>query len=114
MVERVKMPRGDRAKQFAPFDALKGLHTTLRLKEYEHDRIVCGEMSEDEIKEISSVLVQIEKGDEVEIEFFRDGHRIQLMGKAKIEVLKQKIYVGAFEINFDDIKKIKKLSREDS
>ena len=112
MVERVKMPRADRAKQFAPFDALKGLHETLLIKEYEHDRIVCGEMSEDEIKEISAVLVQIEKGDTVEIDFFRDGHIIHLKGKSKIEVIEQKIYVGAFEILFNEIRAIKKLSRE--
>ena len=27
------MPRGDRARQFAPFDALKGLQQALRLKD---------------------------------------------------------------------------------
>ena len=114
MVERVKMPRSDRAKQFAPFDALKGLHETLRIKEYEHDRIACGEMSEDEIRKISAVLVQIEKGDMVEIDFFRDGHIIHLNGKSKIEAVEQNIFVGAFEIKFNEIRAIKKLSRENS
>lgn len=107
MAERVKMSRSDRAKQFAPFDALKGLHETIKIKEYEHERIVRGEMSEDEIKEISAVLSCIQKGDEVWLEFFRDGHSIELTGKARLEPLKQTIYVGAFEISFDDIKKIK-------
>ena len=109
MAERVKMSRIERAKQFAPFDALKGLQDTMRIKEYEHERIVLGEMSEDEIREISNVLVSLEKGDEVLIEFFRDGHKVELSGKVKIEPLKQKIYVGAFEICFDDIRKIKKI-----
>lgn len=109
MAERVKMSRVERAKQFAPFDALKGLQDTMRIKEYEHERIVLGEMSEDEIREISNVLVSLEKGDEVWIEFFRDGHKVELSGKAKIEPLKQKIYVGAFEICFDDIRKINKI-----
>lgn len=31
------MSREDRAKQFAPFDALKGLQMALRKKEYEHE-----------------------------------------------------------------------------
>lgn len=114
MVDRVKMPRGDRAKQFAPFDALKGLQETMRIKEYEHDRIVCGEMSEDEIKEITAVLCQLEKGDLVEISFFRDGHIIHLCGKSKIEALEQKLFVGAFDIKFEEIKAIKKLSSENS
>lgn len=31
------MPREDRAKQFAPFDALKGLRDALHKKELEHE-----------------------------------------------------------------------------
>ena len=33
MVDRIKMPRGERAKQFAPFDALKGLQEIIKIKE---------------------------------------------------------------------------------
>lgn len=109
MDDRVKMSRADRAKQFAPFDALKGLSETIKIKEYEHERIVCGEMSEDEIKKISDTLLDLEKGDSVEINFLRDGHIIKLTGSAKLDVYNQKIFVGAFEINFDDIRNIKKL-----
>lgn len=108
-MDRVKMPRADRAKQFAPFDALKGLQEALKIKEYEHDRIVRGELSEDEIKDISKVLSDIEKGDRVSVEFFRDGHSINLKGVAKIDVFSQKLYVGAFKIDFDEIKKIEKI-----
>ena len=111
MVERIKMPRSDRAKQFSPFDALKGLQEVIKIKEYEHDRIVRGEMSEDEIKEISAVLAKINKGDSVQLEFFRDGHVVKLSGNAKIDVLNQKLYVGAFEIDFDEIRKIKILEQ---
>lgn len=106
MVDRVKMSRLDRAKQFAPFDALKGLQETIKIKEYEHERIICGEMSEDEIREISATLLKLEKGDSVEIDFLRDGHIINLTGRAKIDAFQQKIFVGAFEINFDEIRKI--------
>ena len=35
-MERAKMPRIKRAAQFAPFDALKGLHDALKRKEQEH------------------------------------------------------------------------------
>jgi hypothetical protein len=35
---RPKMPRPQRAKQFAPFDALTGLSERLKLAEEEHDR----------------------------------------------------------------------------
>ena len=109
MADRIKMPRSDRAKQFAPFDALKGLQETMRIKEYEHDRIVRGEISEDEVKDISAVLSDIDKGDEVQIEFFRDGHIIKLSGSSWVDVIYLKIHVGAYEINFDEIRSIKKL-----
>ena len=35
-MERTKMPRIKRAAQFAPFDALKGLHDALECKRQEH------------------------------------------------------------------------------
>lgn len=35
-MERMKMPRIKRAIQFAPFDALKGLHEALKRKELEN------------------------------------------------------------------------------
>ena len=35
---RPKMPRSQRAKQFAPFDALSGLGERLKLAEEEHER----------------------------------------------------------------------------
>lgn len=35
---RPKMPRSQRAKQFAPFDALTGLSERLRQAEAEHER----------------------------------------------------------------------------
>lgn len=38
MPERNKMPQIERAKQFAPFDALKGLQEALRKKEKEHEQ----------------------------------------------------------------------------
>jgi len=73
------------------------------------DKIHTVVLRTDEIKEISAVLSCIQKDDEVWLEFFRDGHSIELTGKARLEPLKQTIYVGAFEISFDDIKKIKKI-----
>ena len=48
------MPRIERARQFAPFDALKGLSEALRIKEYEHDRILKGDLSEEKILELIS------------------------------------------------------------
>lgn len=44
MAEREKMSKEMRAKQFMPFDALKGLHAALREKEIEHENKVKNEL----------------------------------------------------------------------
>ena len=54
------MPRVDRAKQFAPFDALKGLQDALRVKEYEHERVQRGEVQEEQASKISKILLRLE------------------------------------------------------
>ncbi len=46
------MPRIDRAKQFAPFDALKGLRDALRKKEREHDEMLKNKIKHENIDEI--------------------------------------------------------------
>ncbi len=73
-MERIKMARIKRAAQFAPFDALKGLSEALRIKEYEHDKIFRGEMSDTDAEIISNELMGLESGDNAKIVFFRDGH----------------------------------------
>ena len=112
MADREKMSRSDRAKQFAPFDALKGLHEAIKLKEFEHEMIAKNEMSEDEIKIISNELSQIEKGDKIKVRFFRDGHIVDLKGVCAIDVIEQQLKVGAFVVFFDDIKEIKILEKK--
>ena len=107
MAERLKMSRQERAKQFAPFDALKGLHEAIKLKEFEHEMISRNEMWEDEIKIISAELSKIKKGDKVKVKFFRDGHIVDLEGVAQIDVFEQILKVGAFIISFDDLKEVK-------
>lgn len=97
------MPRGDRARQFAPFDALKGLQQALRLKEYEHDRIEKGDITEEKIEEISKTLNDLEKGDSVEVTFFCDGYYKTMKGKSKVDVFEQKLIVDGTTISFDDI-----------
>ena len=101
----------DRAKQFAPFDALKGLQEAIKMKEYEHDKVIRGEMSEDDVKEISVVLQDIKNGDKVSVEFFRDGHSFKLEAKCKIDIVNQTLFAGAFNIKFDEIIKIKRLGK---
>ena len=55
------MSRKDRAKQFAPFDALKGLQKALRLKEFEHEIVEKGDVSEENSNKISTIFLNLKK-----------------------------------------------------
>ena len=68
------MPNSERAKQFAPFDALKGLQKALRLKEYEHDRGTKGDLDDETILKISEVLKTIKKNNQIYIKYFENGY----------------------------------------
>ena len=56
--------REDRAKQFAPFDALKGLQEELRKREERLTRIQKRELSEETQAEIGKELIKIRKIEE--------------------------------------------------
>jgi len=110
-MDRVKMPRKDRAKQFAPFDALKGLHEALRLKEYQHEKIAKGEMSEDDAKAISDVLIGLEDDDIVKLTYYDDGYNKTYKGKIILDTFKRIIYLDKKEISLDNLIKIEKCIR---
>ena len=98
------MPRSERAKQFAPFDALKGLQKALRLKEYEHDRMVRGDIDDETIDKISKQLQKIKKNDTIYIKFFEDGYYKELKEKVKrIDVNKREVELESKTIFFDDL-----------
>ena len=92
-MERVKMNRADRAKQFAPFDALKGLHDALKVKEYEHERIAKGDITEEKAIEMSRLLINLEKDDNLYVEYYSDGQILSLSGKAVLEIEKNMLKI---------------------
>ena len=97
------MPRADRAKQFAPFDALKGLQNALRIKEYEHERVEKGDLQEEQIQEISKTLLSPEKGNIVKIKYFDNGHYLIIEGNAKLILESKQLQINNKKINLDDI-----------
>lgn len=96
------MPNSMRAKQFAPFDALKGLRDALKIKEYEHDRVVKGDILEEKVREISNTLIKISNGDRVELTIFDDGYKT-FRGSAKINPYSKQIKINDYSFSFDDI-----------
>ena len=81
-MERSKMPRINRAAQFAPFDSLKGLQEALRLKEFEHEKVAKGELSEEDAEKISHTLSTLKKKDFVTVTYYdnRTNHYITISG----------------------------------
>lgn len=94
----------DRAKQFLPFDALKGLREELELREEKMSRVPRHSLSEERMEELSTVLSHIYKGSEIQMTFYRTGHYYDLRGTvANINVIYKYIQIGEEKIHFDDI-----------
>ncbi len=104
------MNKADRAAQFQPFDALKGLQEELREREERRTRVEKKELSEERVDEISSALAKIYKRMEVEVTFYCGGRYYNIKG---IVMDKNDIYkylvVGEGKIFYDDIYEIKLL-----
>lgn len=102
------MNRANRAAQFQPFDALKGLQEELRMREERRNRVAKKEVSEERAEEISSELIKIQKGSNVEIVFYRNGRYYELTGYvfAKNDTYKYLI-IGEEKITYDDIYELK-------
>lgn len=102
------MPRINRAAQFAPFNALKGLNDALRMKEYEHEKILKGDLSQEQVEKISETLLLLKNNDIVFLTYFSDGYYKTIEGKCKIKIEEQLIIFDNLTINFDDIYDISK------
>ncbi len=104
------MFRWQRAKQFAPFEAIGNLQEALRAVEYEMGKVEKKELSEDTIEEISSTLSCIETGDVVEVTFYRDGYYVTIKGGVrKLSAVYKFIQIEEGRINFADLYDIKRL-----
>ena len=101
---RAKMPPSQRAKQFAPFDALTGLRQAL--KEKEKIRVPRREISEDMEEEINRELKSLEIGKIITIIWYNEIEQnyIQLTGEVKnVNAQKRYLQIEAIYIYFDDI-----------
>ena len=102
--------REDRAKQFAPFDALTGLREALKRKEAEHERQAKKELSEDEIAQINDVMTALERGDVVRLTRFYNGRYIVLEDAlCRIDTVSLRLVTKNFSIPFSDIVALEKL-----
>ena len=70
VIEPDMMTQAERAKQFAPFDAMKGLQEALRDREERHARVERHDISEEQIEKNSEVHSQVSRGTRVRIECY--------------------------------------------
>lgn len=92
----------DRARQFMPFDALKGFREEIcKANKIVVDKI---ELSEDKIVEINFKMQQIKKNMIITIIYFKDNEYISLCGiVSNIDIVEKTITIVKTKINFDDI-----------
>lgn len=100
------LSREERARQFMPFDALKGFNEALREKEKEYEER--RELSEEEINKISEKLKNLDKGNEVNIiYYFNKRYITENIVIKEINKLKQRIVTeNEKNIRFDDVLRI--------
>ena len=74
------MMREERAKQFQPFDAMKGLQEALRDREERHSRVERHEISEEQQEKNSEVFAKLTKGMHVQLDYYCKFHDITKKG----------------------------------
>ena len=97
------MNRVSRAKQFLPFDALKGLQEALREKEIEYEEKK--ELSEDTLSELNDKFNQVENGKSIKLKYYKNGRYSKMKGiVTNIDYIKKKIQINKTEnVNICDI-----------
>ena len=100
------MSLNDRARQFLPFDALKGLKEALLIKDYEHERLKRKDLSDEKINEISNTLISLEKNDLVRVTYFYDGTYKTIEGSARLKIEENVIIIDKEKIHLDDLYEI--------
>lgn len=101
------MTREQRAKQFMPFDAMKGLQEALRDREERHSRVERHGISEEEQEALSAVMNKLSKGDKIRISYYSHFHDVEKYGTVTaINYAYRFLKVDEEKIVFDDIYKI--------
>lgn len=94
---RPKMSPAERAKQFMPFDAVKGLREALARKEAELLYTERQELSDEASEALNAVLASLRAGDRVAVTFYED-HRYRTVSDAV-----RRIRPGGWNIELNSI-----------
>lgn len=95
----------DRARQFLPFDALKGFKELV--KEVERVKVSKKELTEEDIEKLSKTILSLEKGMMVRVVYFDQDEYLKLEGiVSKIDITNRFIMIVKKRISLDDLLEI--------
>ena len=98
--------RLDRAKQFMPFDALKGFREAIRSKEIQVEGKTT--IDEDNATNINNILNKLKVGLRIEVTYYEEYKYItKIIDIKKLSFQSGKIIINNNIIYFDDLKDIK-------
>lgn len=104
------MNNKERAKQFLPFDAMKGLTEALKIREEKRTRVEKRELDEEMKAEIGRSLARLCRGCEVRLTFFSRGLYLTVDGTVTdLDAVYGYLKLGEERIYFDDIYSVKLL-----
>ena len=101
---RLKMPIKERAKIFAPFDALKGFREMLAVEELIKEPKK--ELSEDLINHLSNIINSLEVGMLIKVTYYvneEECYKKMLGSFAKLDRVNRVITIVKTKINIEDI-----------
>lgn len=101
-IRRGKMDRQNRAKQFMPFDALKGFREAVAEKE----RIIVPkrDLSEEQKEELDRKLRQVRLKDIITVEFFQNREYVRVTGMvSRVDETSKTLVIVHHKISFEDI-----------
>lgn len=101
---RTPMPIKMRAKQFAMFDAMKGL--TEAIAEKERQICIQRELTEDRIQEINQCVLELNAGDCVEVTYYcqyEKKYKKTVGVVNKINYYWKELQIGNMQIDFSEI-----------
>ena len=98
------MPPSQRAKQFAPFDALSGLGAALERKRREMERTERPILPEERCEALNDALCALQPDDRVAVRYYRRGAQRQIQGfVTAVDAVTHTLTVGDTRIAFADL-----------
>lgn len=98
------MTQKDRAKQFQPFDAMKGLREALLDREERHLRVEKKQTDESAAEELNRVLSRLTPGMKVAVRCYLAFHEAEKTGRLTgIDTSSRSLALDGKKIFFDDI-----------